>query len=553
MFRDQQFAGDMRSQAVKRIEDVIRLRAAQFREDAGPLAHPVRPADYVEINNFYTATVYEKGAEVIRMLRALVGAEAYRKALDLYFERHDGQACTIEDWLAVFEDSTGRDLTQFKRWYGQAGTPRLSVTEHWEAGRYTLDLAQATKPSPGQAEKAALMIPVAYGLIDPGGATVAEGLLELDAAQQSYSWDLAERPVPSLLRGFSAPVILDRAAAPGERAFLIAHDSDPFNRWEAATAEALDTLARLVDDPVADVDAGYLAALAALADDAALDPAFRALMLGLPSEEDIVSHIAGRGGLPDPMAVYRARRGLTASIAGALGERLPAIHAGNAVPGPYSPDAAAAGRRALRGRALALMTARDPEAAAARASFAAADNMTERMAALSLLVAQGQGAAGAGGVPCRVGRRPAGRRQVVRGAGVADPAGDRGGDGACALRAPGLRLEEPEPVPGAHRRLCRRESGGLPPGGRGGLPAVRRLALPARPGEPADRCADGDQPRDLANVRRGPAAADPGRVGAAGGAAGPLGQYRRDRRQVVARGTCMTVSRLSRSWQAGSI
>ena len=180
VFRDQQFSADQRSAGVKRIEDVLRLRGAQFREDAGPLAHPVRPEEYIEINNFYTATVYEKGAEVIGMLRRLVGPETYARALDLYFERHDGQACTIEDWLTVFEDASGRDLSQFKLWYSQAGTPRLRVAEHWDGARYRLDLAQETPPTPGQPAKAPLVIPVAYGLLDRGGQPVAEGVLELD-------------------------------------------------------------------------------------------------------------------------------------------------------------------------------------------------------------------------------------------------------------------------------------------------------------------------------------------------------------------------------------
>jgi aminopeptidase N len=393
VFRDQQFAGDMRSQAVKRIEDVIRLRATQFREDAGPLAHPVRPEEYVEINNFYTPTVYEKGAEVIGMLHRLVGPETWRRALDLYFARHDGQACTIEDWLKVFEDATGRDFAQFKRWYSQAGTPRLAVAERWEDGRYTLELAQATPPTPGQPEKAPLLIPVAYGLIAADGTTLAEGVLELDKPRQSFAWTLPSRPVPSLLRGFSAPVLLERDAGPAERAFLIAHDGDPFNKWEAGTAQALATLARLAGDPAATVDAGYLAALAAVADDDSLDPAFKALALALPSEEDTIAHMAAHGLVPDPTAIHAARLALTAALATALGDRLPRLYADNAVPGLYAPDAEAAGRRALRARALALLTALDPEAGAARAQFQAADNMTERLGALNLLVAHGQGAA----------------------------------------------------------------------------------------------------------------------------------------------------------------
>src|SRR6056297_2560399 len=213
VFRDAQFTADMRSAPVKRISDVIALRARQFREDAGPLAHPVRPESFVEINNFYTATVYEKGAEVIGMLKRLVGDEAYFRALDLYFDRHDGQACTIEDWLKVFEDATGRDLSQFKRWYSQAGTPRLAVEEEFADGTYTLHLKQETPPTPGQPVKRPRVIPVAVGLLGPDGAEVAATrVLEMTEGQQSFDFTgLAARPVPSILRDFSAPVIVERA------------------------------------------------------------------------------------------------------------------------------------------------------------------------------------------------------------------------------------------------------------------------------------------------------------------------------------------------------
>ncbi|MFO1144234.1 MAG: aminopeptidase N [Amaricoccus sp.] len=390
VFRDQQFSGDMRSAPVKRIEDVIRLRASQFREDAGPLAHPVRPAEYVEINNFYTATVYEKGAELIGMLRRLVGPETYSQALDIYFERHDGQACTIEDWIGVFEDASGRDLTQFRRWYSQAGTPRVRATEAWDGSRYRLDLAQETPPTPGQPEKAPVVIPFAYGLLDPGGQPMAEGLVELTEAKQTFEWRLPARPIPSLLRGFSAPVILDRATTPAERAFLFAHDGDPFNRWEAGRSFALSLLAGMAADPDAAADPAWLDALAAVADDPHLDPAFKALALGLPSEDEILAHIAADGTPPDPRAVWTARRRLEAEAAQALGERLQLLYRDNAVPGAYSPDAGAAGRRALRARALAYLTALDSAAEAAAVQFATADNMTERMTALALLVGAGR-------------------------------------------------------------------------------------------------------------------------------------------------------------------
>ena len=389
VFRDQQFSADMRSTGVKRIEDVIRLRAQQFREDAGPLAHPVRPEEYVEINNFYTATVYEKGAELVRMLRRLVGPDTYVEALNLYFARHDGEAVTIEDWLRVFEDASGRDLSQFLLWYRQAGTPRLRADEDWRDGRYTLRLSQSTPPTPGQPEKGPLVIPVAYGLLARDGRTLAEGLVELTEAEAEVHWDLPERPAASLLRGFSAPVILQQSADAEQRAVLLAHDSDPFNRWEAGRAMAVALLARMSEDAAMEPDPEFLAAMAAVADDPALDPAFKALALGLPGEDETIAFIAQDGRTPDPIAVHRARRALERRLGAALGPRLEALCAPR-VAEPYSPDAAAAGRRALRLRALALLCARDGSAATAAVQFAAADNMTETMAALSLMVSHGE-------------------------------------------------------------------------------------------------------------------------------------------------------------------
>ncbi len=392
VFRDQQFSASMRSAGVKRIEDVMRLRAQQFREDAGPLAHPVRPEEYLEINNFYTATVYEKGAEVVGMLRRLVGPETYARALDLYFERHDGEAVTIEDWLRVFEQTSGRDLSQFMRWYRQAGTPRVTAEATWRDGRYSLRLAQSTPPTPGEPAKLPLVIPIAYGLIAQDGRTLAEGVIELTEPEAVVAWDLPERPVPSLLRGFSAPIILERATDAEERAILIAHDTDPFNRWEAGRSFAMALLTRAAEGSGAAPDPEYLAAMTALADDARLDPAFKALALALPPEDDVAAHMALAGLTPDPLGVHRARAALEAAVGAALGPRLEALYAANAVPGPYTPDAAAAGRRLLRARALALICARDRDATLAAAQFAAADNMTETMAALALLVVHGAAA-----------------------------------------------------------------------------------------------------------------------------------------------------------------
>ncbi|MEQ3625228.1 MAG: aminopeptidase N [Celeribacter sp.] len=391
VFRDQQFSGDQRSVPVKRIDDVLQLRARQFREDNGPLAHPVRPSSYIEINNFYTATVYEKGAEVIGMLKLLVGDAGYAAALALYFERHDGDAATIEDWLTVFEDATGRDLRQFARWYTQAGTPRLTVDESFAEGRYTLRFRQQTPPTPGQPEKLPQVIPIAVGLLDPDGQEVLPTtVLEMTQAEQSFSFDgLSARPVPSLLRGFSAPVILDRASDQSERAFLLAHDTDPFNRWDAGRSLAKDVLLRMVSDGAAP-GANYLAALDRVLSDTSLDPAFRALALQLPSEDDMAQSLHDSGTTPDPTAIHAAREALAQAQAEALKPKLPGLLTALTRPGPYSPDAEAAGARALRHTALALMTRLDQGAQAAQ-EFERADNMTEELGALGLLIRAGQG------------------------------------------------------------------------------------------------------------------------------------------------------------------
>ena len=391
VFRDQEFSAEMRSAPVRRIEDVLTLRARQFREDNGPLAHPVRPSSYVEINNFYTATVYEKGAELIGMLKRLVGEEGYARALDLYFRRHDGQAATIEDWLKVFEEATGRDLGQFARWYTQAGTPRLAVEEAWEEGTFTLTFRQHTPPTPGEPRKAPQLIPIAVGLLNPNGdEVVPTTLLELCEERQSFRFTgLAARPVPSILRGFSAPVILERTSSPEERAFLLAHDTDPFNRWEAGRALAKDVLARMVTENAAPGPA-YLDALTRVARDDSLDPAFRALVLRLPSEDDMAQTLHDAGTIPDPSRIHAERERLMRIVAQHLAPVLPGLHEAMRVPGPYTPDARAAGCRSLRLTALGFLTRLDG-GRRARRQVAEADNMTEEIGALSCLLAIGSG------------------------------------------------------------------------------------------------------------------------------------------------------------------
>ncbi|RYH11575.1 aminopeptidase N [Tropicimonas sp. IMCC6043] len=393
VFRDQQFSGDQRSRSVQRIQDVLALRARQFREDNGPLAHPVRPESFVEINNFYTSTVYEKGAEVIGMLKRLVGDEVYARALDLYFERHDGEAATIEDWIKVFEDASGRDLTQFKRWYSQSGTPRVTVEEEFSLGTYTLTLSQRTPPTPGQAEKAPLVIPVAVGLLSPNGdEIVPTRVLELTEAEQSFTFeDLPAKPVASILRDFSAPVILERKLSAAERAFLLAHDTDPFNKWEAGRALAKDTLIGMIAER-AEPDPAFLGALQGVVRDESLDPAFRALALGLPGEDDLAQALFDAGRTPDPLRIHTACETLRDAIAEQLGSILADLYDDMAIHGPYRPDAADAGQRALRGAALSYLSRLDDDVRA-RAQFETADNMTDEIGALSCLVRAGDAGA----------------------------------------------------------------------------------------------------------------------------------------------------------------
>jgi aminopeptidase N len=360
VYRDSEFTSDMRSAPVKRISDVMMLRARQFREDNGPLAHPVRPDSFVEINNFYTATVYEKGAEVIGMLKRLVGDEAYFKAVDLYFERHDGQACTIEDWLRVFEDATDRNLTHFKRWYTQAGTPRLSVTDDFSNGTYTLHFTQQTPPTPGQENKDPQVLPIAVGLLSQSGEELVETtVLEMTEAKQSFQFEgLKERPVPSILRGFSAPVILDRTTDKTERAFLLANDTDPFNKWEAGRSLAREGLIEMILN-AAPPDALYLDAALKMARDDGLDPAFRALALGLPSQDELAQTLYERDKTPDPQVIWDALETLRHARAEHFQDLAPKLYSQFQVSAPYSPEAAQSGARSLANTALGMITRLD--------------------------------------------------------------------------------------------------------------------------------------------------------------------------------------------------
>jgi len=389
VFRDQQFSGDMRGAAVQRIEDVLALRGRQFREDAGPLAHPVRPESFVEINNFYTATVYEKGAEIIGMLKRMVGDAGYARALDLYFDRHDGEAATIEDWLKVFEDACGRDLSQFKRWYSQAGTPHIRVKDSFRNGIYQIEFEQETPATPGQVDKHPQVIPMAMGLLGADGTDLAPTrVLELTEAQTSFTFEgLSARPVPSLLRGFSAPVILDHQTSFDDRALLLAHDTDPFARWEAGRSLTRETvMARLTDGtPPA---AAWLNALRAVAADDDLDPAFRALVLALPGQDDIARASVDAGLVPDPSAIHAALKSVGEAISAQFRDLFEALYEGLETAADYSPDAEQAGARALRNIALKRLTPLD-HGARAHAQYNAARNMTDQLAAFICLLDHG--------------------------------------------------------------------------------------------------------------------------------------------------------------------
>ena len=391
VFRDQEFSADMRGAEVRRIEDVTTLRARQFREDSGPLAHPVRPESFVEINNFYTATVYEKGAELIRMLKLLVGDAAYKKALDLYFTRHDGQACTIEDWLAVFTDVTGQDLSQFKLWYSQAGTPIVRVRDHFADGTYELTLTQVTPPTPGQPNKQPLVIPIALGLLYADGSEALDTqLLELTQSEQSFSFSgLRSAPIPSLLRGFSAPVILQRKTSPAEHLVQLIHDPDLFNRFEASRELGKSALLAMLQKDAAP-DEAYCTALLQVMVNEDLDPAFRAMCCALPGQDEIARALTEQGQIPDPVAIDAAVHQLSEHLARQGHDALHDLYHAHQLTGPFCPDAASCGARALSALALRLISYIDDGALAAQ-QFAKAETMTLQLPALGNLNRHGQG------------------------------------------------------------------------------------------------------------------------------------------------------------------
>lgn len=391
VLRDQLFSQDMRGEAVKRIEDVRILRAAQFPEDAGPLAHPIRPDSYREISNFYTATVYNKGAEVIRMMRAMVGEARFRSGCDLYFDRHDGEAATCEDFIKAIEDGAGIDLTRFRRWYSQAGTPRVSVSQAVEGDALRLTFRQTVPATPGQPDKLPMPIPLKLAVHSRGGTLGAEQLVVLEDAEQSFDLPLAgPDPVVSINRGFTAPVVIERELAREDLVFLAAHDDDPFARSEALQELAVGHLVGAASgsfaaDEQAAGEAAIIGAFRSSLADNALDDAMRGELLVLPSETYLFEAMATGSRKADPGAIHAAREGLKAAIGTALAGELASLHA--RASGVALDDPAGRGARKVKTIALGLIAAADPARAAelAAAQYDAADNMTDRQGALMVL------------------------------------------------------------------------------------------------------------------------------------------------------------------------
>ncbi len=401
VYRDQEFSSDTHSRAVQRINNVRNLKSAQFPEDAGPLAHPVRPDQYMEINNFYTTTIYEKGAELVRMLATLVGPKLFRKSMDLYFKRHDGEAATVEDFVTCFAETAKRDLTQFLTWYSQAGTPNLNCTfEHDPASAtLTLKVEQLLAPTPGQPKKKPLHIPFRLGLLDKTGEDLPlvflngdrcqGGLLELTKRVEKFKFaGIAEQPVPSVLRGFSAPVNVALEQSDADLEFQLAHDSDTFNRWQASQDYAMRILVASAGNietagkqspPV-----GYFNAIGKVIVDEGLEPAYRAQILAFPGMADVARVIAAN---VNPDAIQKAHFGLARSLGSALQRQLAELYRSLEISEEYSPDKSQVGARSLRIAALGLLAAQNTDAGWKRVveHFKRADNLTDQLGALGIL------------------------------------------------------------------------------------------------------------------------------------------------------------------------
>ncbi|MEM6781615.1 MAG: aminopeptidase N [Pseudomonadota bacterium] len=390
VFRDQEFSADLNSRSVQRIDDVSSLRRLQFPEDAGPLAHPIRPDNYIEINNFYTMTVYEKGAEVIRMFHTLLGPETYRKATDLYFERYDGMAVTCEDWAQCMEDASGQDLSQFKLWYSQAGTPEVNAQTNYDesAQQFSITFKQNVPDTPGQTDKKPMHIPIAVGLIGSDGDDLIETrVLDFKESEQSFSFGgIAQKPVPSILRNFSAPIKLTSDLSNDDLAFLMVHDSDGFNRWEAGQTYSLNIIQDMLDNG-SDVPADYLSNMGALYD-RALDPSSDKALIARAISIPWIPEIAQKQDIVDPQAIHETREKVLNALLDAHGDKLKELYETNRDDGTYAITPEAMGKRALKNSAmLHLVNYLTPDdAALLMGAYNSSDNMTDRMAAFNGLV-----------------------------------------------------------------------------------------------------------------------------------------------------------------------
>lgn len=419
VYRDQEFSADMRARAVQRLKDIAFLTDAQFAEDAGPLAHPVRPRSYAEINNFYTVTVYEKGAELVRMLAAILGEAGFRAGMNLYFARHDGQAATIEDFIQCFADSSGRDFSQFMLWYAQAGTPQVKADYVYDenTGSLTLNFSQSVRPTKECAHKQPMMIPIRFGFVGADGKDMAfanadkaaqGNVLLLTESRQSFHFTgLAGRPVLSLLRGFSAPIRLELPLSPQERLFLAAHDSDIINRCLALRSLVIDSLtAAAGGKSVPGLDkAAVLSAPAQTAADERLEPAVRAFCLRLPSEAELAAAV---GKNIDPDLVFAARRDFLRALAAKSQAEFAVLRQRHAAEAVFSPTAEEAGKRAFAHILTEYLAVAADSPALAAALYAEADNMTARLAGLSILTRHFPGSAAAEQALCDFSRRFAG-------------------------------------------------------------------------------------------------------------------------------------------------
>ncbi|MCB1112703.1 MAG: aminopeptidase N [Chlamydiales bacterium] len=385
VFRDQEFSSDMNSRPVQRIDDVIALRTAQFFEDSGPTAHPIKPKSYIQINNFYTSTIYNKGAEVIRMIQTLIGKEAFRKGIDKYFELYDGQAVTTEDFVHAMEIASGKNLAHFSRWYHQSGTPNLKFSFEYSGTTFTMHVEQVNVPTSDQKEKEPLLIPLSVGLLDDQGndIPIPHSLLQITEEKQTFTFEnIPTKPTPSLNRNFSAPITVTAPYSREEEVFLMSHDSDPFNRWDAGQELATKILLEAVEGKTSAADEGFLAAIGHILSDPVLDDALKAKALVLPSE----SSLAQRQETIDFDGIHTQRQTLKKAIGSRYYDRFKEVYT-SLQDSKFSLDPEAMGRRALKNICLGYMTHTAEKEALSHAyrQYENATNMTDSLAALTLL------------------------------------------------------------------------------------------------------------------------------------------------------------------------